>query len=110
MLKIHVGPGEEVMTIVRKTLKENNIQNGAIVTIIGAVDECIVSTMPKDDAKKDILKKYNQPLELSGTGEITDGKPHIHCVLSEEGNKTISGHLHSATVKNWFVNIYILPL
>ena len=66
--------------------------------------------MPKSDAKKDILKEYRQPLEMSGTGEISEGKPHIHCILGEEGNKTISGHLHWAKVKNWFVNVYILPL
>ena len=65
--------------------------------------------MAQEDAKKDILKEYHEPLEMSGTGEIHDSKPHIHCALGREGNVAIFGHLHWAEVKNWFVNIYIFP-
>jgi predicted DNA-binding protein with PD1-like motif len=51
--------------------------------------------MPKHDATDDILTEYQQPCELSGTGEIEDGKPHIHCVLGTEGDNALAGHLHS---------------
>lgn len=110
ILKIHIKPGEEVIEKLTSFLKENNIQEGSIVSLIGAVDACCISTMPKDDAKKDILTEYHEPLELSGTGEIHEGKPHIHCVLGRENNVAIFGHLHWANVTSWFVNIYIVPL
>ena len=110
MLKIQVKPGEEVIEKVTKILKENNIQEGSIVSVIGAVDECQISTMPKNDAKQDILTNYNEPLEMSGTGEVHEGKPHIHAVLGRKGNIAIFGHLHFAKVKEWFVNVYIIPL
>ena len=63
--------------------------------------------MPAADASSDILTEYKQPLEMSGTGEIIDGKPHVHCVVSGEGNAAIGGHLHAAVVGPWFVRAYI---
>ena len=91
-------------------LKELNIVRGAIVSVIGAVDSCCISNMPRADAKRDILTEYVEPLELSGTGEIREGKPHIHCVLGREGDAALSGHLHSAHVVNWYVGIYVMPI
>lgn len=78
--------------------------------MIGAIDSCCISTMPKSNAKKDILTEYFEPLELAGSGEIHEGKAHIHSVLGREKNKAIFGHLHWGKVGNWFVNIYILSL
>lgn len=105
-LKIEVEPGEELMSVLEKQIKENKWEKGAM-SIIGAVDECCISNMPKDDAKKDIKKEYKQPMEISGVGEIREGKPHIHMTLSMEGDKTIHGHLHWAKVVNWYVAIYL---
>lgn len=106
MIKVHINPGEEVMEIVSKIITEKGWKDG-MITLIGAVDDCCISTMPKHDAKKDILVEYHEPLELSGNGEIRDGKPHIHAVIGREGNITISGHLHWAKVKEWYVNVFI---
>ncbi len=110
MIKIHINPGEEVIEVVSKYLFQNNIKDGAFVSIIGAVDECCVKTMPKEDAKQDIAKEYHEPMELSGTGEVRDGKPHIHCVLGREDKTTVSGHLEWARVKSWYVNIFLITL
>jgi predicted DNA-binding protein with PD1-like motif len=109
LLRIHVGPGEEVLDVVTKRLSDQGIRRGAIVSVIGAVDECRISNMPVDDASKDVITDYAQPFELSGTGEVDEGKPHIHCVLGTEGNQTYSGHLHAAKVGSWFVNVYVVP-
>lgn len=110
MFVISVQPGEEVMEIVSRQLQARGVNSGAIVSVVGAVDVCCISNMPKDDAKSDILNEYTQPLELSGSGEIKDGKPHIHCVLGAEGDSALAGHLHWARVENWFVNVYVMPL
>ena len=110
MLKITVEPGEEVVDAITKHIKAKNVSEGSIVSIIGAVDACSISTMPKENAKKDIVTEYHEPLEISATGEIHEGKPHIHAVLGREGNIAVFGHLHWARVKQWFVNIYIIPL
>lgn len=109
-LKIQVGKEQEVMETLNAFFEKEKITAGAIVSIIGAVDECCISNMPKKNALKDILTEYKIPMELSGAGEIRDGKAHIRCVLGKEGNSTLSGHLHLAKVQNWFVNAYILPM
>ena len=109
MIKISVKAGEEVIDTVTKYLEKKGVTEGSI-SIIGAVDECCISTMPKSDAKKDILTEYHEPLEMSGTGEIHEGKPHIHAVLGREDKTAVFGHLHWGKVKNWFVNVYVMPV
>lgn len=108
LLKVIVNKEQELMETLEEELKKSNVAGGAIVSIIGAVDQCRISNMPKEDAMKDIISEYDQPLELSGTGDIKDGKPHIHCVLSKENGEAIAGHLHWAKVKSWPVTVYIL--
>jgi predicted DNA-binding protein with PD1-like motif len=110
MFVISVKPGEEVIETVVAELARRCVTKGAIVSLVGAVDRCCISNMPKDDATKDILTEYEQPFEISGTGEISAGTPHIHCVLGCEGDSSLSGHLHWAHVKTWFVNVYVAEL
>ncbi|MCA1706770.1 MAG: DNA-binding protein [Actinobacteria bacterium] len=110
MLLISVQPGEEVMESITHQLKERDIQNAAVVSLIGAVDACCISTMAEDDAKQDILTEYELPLELSGTGELKNGVLHLHCVLAKEGDVALAGHLHWARVENFFVNAYVIAM
>jgi uncharacterized protein len=109
MIKIEVTCGEEVIEKITTVIKKRGIASGSI-TLIGGIDSCCISTMDKNDAKKDILTEYHEPLEMSGTGEILDGKPHIHAILGEQNNNALFGHLHWAKVRDWFVHVYITPL
>ncbi len=106
--KFKVEKGQEVMKTLEESFKKHNLKEGAIVSVIGAVDECCISNMPKEDAMKDILTEYKEPFELSGTGEIKEGKPHIHCTLSRKDDVALHGHLHWAKIKNWYVAAYVL--
>lgn len=110
MIKLEIKAGEEIIESLTKQLAKKDIKDASIVSIIGAVDECSLSSMAKTDAKKVIAKDYHEPLELSGTGEIEDGKPHIHAVLGKDDQSTLMGHLEWAKVKAWFVHVYIIPL
>jgi uncharacterized protein len=38
------------------------------------------------------------PAQMPATGEIVDGKPHIHVVMAVEADRAISGSLHPAQV------------
>lgn len=109
MIKIKVTENEEIIDKVTKTVIEKNITSGSL-TLIGAVDSCCISSMPTDDAKKDIIQEFHEPLEVSGTGEIQNGKAHIHIVLGREDKTALSGHLQWGKVKTWFVSVYITPL
>src|SRR5262245_18392415 len=98
MPRVTVEPGSEVLDVIAKAVSEAQIADASI-TLIGAVDAATISTMAHDDASVDNLTTYTEPLELSGTGEIVDGKPHVHVILCREGDEAIGGHLHAATVQ-----------
>ncbi|MEU4541505.1 PPC domain-containing DNA-binding protein [Streptosporangium sp. NPDC023825] len=108
MQLISVQPGEELLTSIARQLQLLEITSGAIVSLIGAVDSCGVVNMPAYDAMKEVRTEFEFPVQLTGTGEIVGGKPHIHCVLTGEDHKGIGGHLLWAKVESWFVNVYII--
>ncbi|MGH3850388.1 MAG: PCC domain-containing protein [Pseudonocardiaceae bacterium] len=99
----------ELMETVAKEAKRLNIANGAIVSLIGAVDSFTISTMPKNDATEDVLTDYSLPAEMTGTGEITDGTVHIHAVMAVEGDQAVAGHLHRADIRTFFARAYVIP-
>jgi uncharacterized protein len=109
LIRIEVGPGEELMASLRDRLRERGLTSAAIVSLIGAVDACEYSTMPADDARADLVHQLDEPLELSGTGEVVDGTPHVHCVLARADGTARAGHLRRAWVETWFVRVYLAP-
>jgi len=106
MLKIEIVKSEEIIKKVTAVIKKNKINNASLM-VIGGIDSCCISTMSKDDAKKYISCVYNEPLELTGTGEIVDGIIHIHVTLGREDKTTLMGHLQWGKVESWFVHVYI---
>jgi predicted DNA-binding protein with PD1-like motif len=98
----------ELIEALAKEAHRRGLDNGAIVSLIGAVDTFTISTMPATDARADVITAYTMPAEMTGTGEITDGTVHIHAVMAVEGDRAISGHLHSAQVGTWFARAYVL--
>ena len=107
LVKVKVGPGAEVIKTVSEELERLGIRNAAVVSLVGAVDEFCISNMPRTNAKDDILTDFAEPCEMSGTGEVVDGRVHLHCVFGREDNSTVSGHLRWANVSNWFVHAYV---
>jgi uncharacterized protein len=99
----------ELMETVANEAKRLNIANGAIASLIGAVDSFTISTMPKHDATKDVVTDYALPAEMTGTGEITNGTVHIHAVMAIEGDQAVAGHLHRAEIGTFFARAYIIP-
>ncbi|GAA4207226.1 hypothetical protein GCM10022252_70580 [Streptosporangium oxazolinicum] len=72
--------------------------------MIGAADSFAVSTMPAKDPTADNITEYAM------TGEIVDGKPHVHVVMGVEGDRGVTGHLHSAQIGHWFARVYVMPV
>ena len=97
--------GQEVMGSLQRQVSDDDIANAAI-TLIGAVHESTVSVMRKDDALKDLLRSYDQPFELTGTGEVVNGEVHVHVTLAGE-DVVVAGHLHRAVVRDFFVRAYL---
>jgi predicted DNA-binding protein with PD1-like motif len=89
--------------------KDLGITHGAIVSLIGAVDSFVISTMPRYDATKDTITQYDMPAEMTGTGEVVDGIVHLHVVMGIEGDRAVAGHLHQAHIGTWFARAYVQP-
>jgi uncharacterized protein len=99
----------ELLESVAKEAARLGITNGAIVSLIGAVDAFTISTMREADASEDIITDYALPAEMTGTGEIVDGTVHVHAVMAVEGDRSVGGHLHSAVIGTFFARVYLIP-
>ena len=99
----------ELMEAVAKEAKRRDIADGAIVSLIGAVDSFTISTMLKHDATEDVITDYSLPAEMTGTGEIINGTVHIHAVMAVEGDQAVAGHLHRAEIGTFFARAYVIP-
>ncbi|MGH3718194.1 MAG: PCC domain-containing protein [Pseudonocardiaceae bacterium] len=108
MVVIEVRNAELIKTVAEEA-KRLNIVNGAIVSLIGAVDSFTISTMSEHDATVDVITDYSLPAEMTGTGEITGGTVHIHAVMAVEGDHAVAGHLHRAEIGTFFARAYVIP-
>jgi uncharacterized protein len=46
---------------------------------------------------------------MTATGEIVDGRPHIHAVMAVQCDRAIAGHLHKAQLDTSFARAYAIP-
>jgi uncharacterized protein len=97
----------ELMAELARRAKEDGIKNAAIISLIGAVDEFVLTTMPMLDPLVDVPLSMTAAAEMSGTGEIVDGSVHVHASMAVEGGRVIGGHLVSAQVQSHFARIYL---
>jgi predicted DNA-binding protein with PD1-like motif len=98
----------ELMESITKQAAEHRITNAAIVALIGAADSFTVSTNPAADASGHTITSYPLPVEITATGEIIDGKPHIHAVMAIQGDPAVAGHLHKAQIGTWFADAHVI--
>ncbi|GGN10134.1 hypothetical protein GCM10010109_19710 [Actinoplanes campanulatus] len=108
MFLVTVDGGEEVVGTIQAAVSERGV-TAASITLIGAVQTATVSVMHREDPMIDRLRDYDQPFELTGTGEVVDGGVHLHVTLAGE-DILVAGHLHRATVRDFFVRAYVSPL
>lgn len=105
---IDIRDASSLMDALTEELKRLDVHRAAL-TLIGGVDTFRVSNMPADDAGADVITDYDLPGELTGTGEVVDGRPHVHITCGIEGDTAKAGHLHDATVFTHFVKIFVHP-
>jgi predicted DNA-binding protein with PD1-like motif len=99
----------DLMESITRQAAERGITYGAIVALIGAVDSFTLSTTPAADPTAHTYSSYPLPAEMTATGEIVDGQPHIHAVMAVQGDRTIGGHLHKAKLGTSFARAYVIP-
>ena len=99
----------ELIESLTQQCAEQGITYAAIVALIGAIDSFTVSTNPAGDPTAHTYSSYPLPAEMTATGEIVGGKPHIHAVMAVQGDRTIGGHLHTAHLGTSFARAYVIP-
>lgn len=105
---VEIRSGELLLELTR-VLTERGVREASLV-LIGGVDAFTISNMAAGDALDDIVTVYDQPGELTGTGEWRDGTAHVHVTCGIEGDIARAGHLHEATVSTYFVNVAVTPI
>lgn len=101
---------EELITALNRKMREVGITQGAIVSLIGAVEEFGLSVVTAGDPRKSEITTYGTPAEMTGTGEVVDGEAHIHVAMGMEGGRTLVGHLTHATISTHFARVYVQPV
>jgi predicted DNA-binding protein with PD1-like motif len=64
--------------------------------------------MTANDATQDVIADYELPAEMTATGEIVDGGPHVHAVMAVEGDRAISGHFAQSADRHLVRPEYLL--
>jgi uncharacterized protein len=108
MLVFEIYDGD-LLDGIERAAREKGIKDAAIVTLIGSVGSFSLLAMSADDETTDIETDYQDPAEMNGSGEIVDGKAHIHAVMALEGDRIVGGHVHRARIGAWFVRAYLIP-
>ncbi|MFE7717508.1 PCC domain-containing protein [Nocardia rhizosphaerihabitans] len=98
----------DLVEALQQQVTESGITNASVL-LIGAVDTFKISTMPAHDASDDIVSEYRLPAEMHGTGEVVNGKVHLHASFAVQGDRVYGGHVHAASIGTWFVRAYVTP-
>ena len=76
-------------------IKKNNIQDGAVLTAAGSLQECtfhgVESLAPKPEQKFTTRKGPMEILNINGI--IAGGEPHLHMTLASPEGSAFGGHL-----------------
>lgn len=76
-------------------IKQHNIQDGAVLTAAGSLQECTFHGVQSLSAKpEDEFTTVKDAMEiLNVNGIIAAGEPHLHMTLSTPGRGAFGGHL-----------------
>jgi len=112
VLLLHMTKGDDILKCVEQGVKDAGIQSGVVVSGIGTVSKFRYHYIKDtDDNPTDVFETVEGPLEIPCIqGAILEGKPHLHVVASEHGDKTWSGHLEEGCVVLYLAEIVIMEM
>ncbi|MFN8413936.1 MAG: PPC domain-containing DNA-binding protein [Anaerolineales bacterium] len=84
-------PGEDLFDSIEKTVKENHIQAGCVLSSVGSLTHATLRL-----ANRGFYNEYEGHFEIvSMTGTVSIHGSHIHVAISDGDGVTIGGHLVS---------------
>ena len=94
VIRIRLDRGDLLLETILDTIKTYDIQDGAVLTAVGSLQECtfhgVVSLAEKPEQKFTTRKEAMEILNINGI--IAAGEPHLHMTLSTTSG-AFGGHL-----------------
>jgi len=93
--RLRLDRGDLLLETILETIEKHNIQDGAVLTAAGSLQECTYHGVKSLAAKPEQLFTTRKgPMEiLSVNGIIAAGEPHLHMTLSSPEGGAFGGHL-----------------
>ena len=93
--RVRLDRGDLLLESVLDLIQKYNIQDGAVLTAAGTLQECTFHAVKSIATKAEeqfITKKG--PIEILGlNGIIAAGEPHLHLTLGNPSGSTFGGHI-----------------
>jgi uncharacterized protein len=95
VIRMRLDRGDLLLESILDTIQKNGIQNGAVITAAGSLQECTYHGVKSLAAKPEQLFTTRKgPMEiLQINGMIAGGEPHLHMTLSTPEGGAFGGHL-----------------
>ena len=94
IFRIRLDRGDLLLETILDTIRKHDIQDGALLTAVGSLQECtfhgVVSLAEKPEQKFTTRKEAMEILNINGI--IAAGEPHLHMTLSNTSG-AFGGHL-----------------
>ncbi|MFW6457257.1 MAG: PPC domain-containing DNA-binding protein [Planctomycetota bacterium] len=110
LVVVALDPHDMLLESIHKTINEENIDNGIVISGIGTLKNLRMHYIKHTDfPPDDEITNIERPLELvSVSGIIADGEPHLHVVVSCGRDDTFAGHLEEGSEVAYLAEVAIL--
>ena len=93
--RVRLDRGDLLLESLLEIIKKYDIQDGALLTAVGSLQECtfhgVMSLAEKPEQKFTTKKGPMEILNINGI--IAGGEPHFHMTLSDPSGPSFGGHL-----------------
>jgi len=105
-LAVRLTPGTDVREYLEKWCREEKIEAGVILTMVGSLQTASIRMAGKSEPRV-----MEGPFEVvSCEGTLSADGIHVHLALSDSDGKVIGGHLSKGSTVNTTIELVVLNL
>ncbi len=95
VIVLRLDRGDLLLESIEAAIQKHNIQDGAVMTAAGSLQECTWHGVKSlADKPEDLFTTKKGPMEiLNVNGLIAAGEPHLHMTLSSPEGAAFGGHM-----------------
>ncbi len=97
IIRVRLDRNDLLLESINAIIRKHNIQDGAVLTAAGSLQECtfhgVTSLAAKPEQKFTTKKEIMEILSVNGI--IAAGEPHLHMTLSGVDGNAFGGHLEN---------------